>query len=684
VSFTEAPPHRFVGLDTKGTPADPETVKDDAIGGITDPASIPGRIKERAGTIASKLPNAPSLPNADQLVPGNKGMKDVAPDIVEGSSDKIQLKAKPRFGAYGGDGFNRKNVDLTLAPTLQFVGLNTKGTPLDPATVKDDAIGGVTDPASIPGRVKDRAETIASKLPNAPSVPKLPNAGDVLPGKKDLKEVAPDLVEGSSDKIQQRGRPSFGQYGGANRTNVDFTSAPTLQFVGLNTKGTPLDPATVKDDAIGGVTDPASIPGRVKERAGTIASKLPNAPSLPNAGDLLPGKKDLKDVAPDLVEGSSDKIQQRGRPSFGQYGGAANRTNVDFTSAPTLQFVGLNTKGTPADPATVKDDVVGGVTDPASIPGRVKDRAQTIASKLPSLPKFGSPDTKGTPADPETVKDDAIGGVTDPASIPGRVKERAGTIASKLPNAPSIPSGSPDTKGTPADPQTVKDDAIGGITDPASIPGRVKERAETIASKLPSLPSFGSPDTKGTPADPETVKDDAIGGVTDPGSIPGRIKERAGTIASKLPNAPSLPSVDQVIPGDKGIKDAAPDLVEGSSEKIPQRSAPSYGTQNAETGRTNVTLSSTPSLQFVGLDTKGTPADPATVKDDLVGGVTDPGSIPGRIKERANTIASKLPDLPSLPNADKAVPGNKGVKDLAPDLVEGSSEKLPQRSAASN
>jgi hypothetical protein len=205
--------------------------------------------------------------------------------------------------------------------------------------------------------------------------------------------------------------------------------------------------------------------------------------------------------------------------------------------------VGLNTKGTPADPATVKDDVVGGVTDPASIPGRVKDRAQTIASKLPSLPKFGSPDTKGTPADPETVKDDAIGGVTDPASIPGRVKERAGTIASKLPNAPSVPSGSPDTKGTPADPQTVKDDAIGGVTDPASIPGRVKERAETIASKLPSLPSFGSPDTKGTPADPETVKDDAIGGVTDPGSIPGRIKERAGTIASKLPNAPSLPSV---------------------------------------------------------------------------------------------------------------------------------------------
>jgi hypothetical protein len=69
---------------------------------------------------------------------------------------------------------------------------------------------------------------------------------------------------------------------GANRTNVDFTSGPTLQFVGLDTKGTPLDPATVKDDAIGGVTDPASITGRVKERAGTIASKLPNAPSLPN------------------------------------------------------------------------------------------------------------------------------------------------------------------------------------------------------------------------------------------------------------------------------------------------------------------------------------------------------------------------------------------------------------------
>lgn len=38
--------------------------------------------------------------------------------------------------------------------------------------------------------------------------------------------------------------------------------------------------------------------------------------------------------------------------------------------------------------------------------------------------------------------------------------------------------------------------------------------------------------------------------------------------------------VDQVIPGDKGIKDVAPDLVEGSSEKIPQRSAPSYGTQS--------------------------------------------------------------------------------------------------------
>jgi hypothetical protein len=38
--------------------------------------------------------------------------------------------------------------------------------------------------------------------------------------------------------------------------------------------------------------------------------------------------------------------------------------------------------------------------------------------------------------------------------------------------------------------------------------------------------------------------------------------------------------VDQVLPGDKGIKDVAPDLVEGSSEKIPQRSAPSYGTQS--------------------------------------------------------------------------------------------------------
>jgi hypothetical protein len=61
VSFTKAPPLRFVGLDTKGTPADLETVKDDAIGGITDPASIPGRIKERAGTIASKLPNLPSV-----------------------------------------------------------------------------------------------------------------------------------------------------------------------------------------------------------------------------------------------------------------------------------------------------------------------------------------------------------------------------------------------------------------------------------------------------------------------------------------------------------------------------------------------------------------------------------------------------------------------------------------------
>jgi hypothetical protein len=80
-----------------------------------------------------------------------------------------------KFSLLFADGFNRKNIDLTSAPTLQFVGLNTKGTPLDPATVKDDAIGGVTDPASIPGRVKDRAETIASKLPNAPSVPKLPN-----------------------------------------------------------------------------------------------------------------------------------------------------------------------------------------------------------------------------------------------------------------------------------------------------------------------------------------------------------------------------------------------------------------------------------------------------------------------------------------------------------------------------
>jgi hypothetical protein len=36
------------------------------------------------------------------LVPGKKGVKDVAPDIVEGSSDKIKLKEKPRFGAYGG------------------------------------------------------------------------------------------------------------------------------------------------------------------------------------------------------------------------------------------------------------------------------------------------------------------------------------------------------------------------------------------------------------------------------------------------------------------------------------------------------------------------------------------------------------------------------------------------------
>lgn len=114
-----------------------------------------------------------------------------------------------------------------------------------------------------------------------------------------------------------------------------------------------------------------------------------------------------------------------------------------------------------------------------------------------------------------------------------------------------------DTRGTPADPETVKDDAIGGVTDPASIPGRVKERAETIASKLPSLPSLpnlGGSDTKGTPADPETVKDDAIGGVTDPGSIPGRVKERAGTIASKLPNAPSLPNVSTSCSSDDKLR----------------------------------------------------------------------------------------------------------------------------------
>jgi hypothetical protein len=47
------------------------------------------------------------------------------------------------------------------------------------------------------------------------------------------------------------------------------------------------------------------------------------------AGDVLPGKKDLKDIAPDLVEGSSDKIQQRGRPSFGQYGGILIIFEVD-------------------------------------------------------------------------------------------------------------------------------------------------------------------------------------------------------------------------------------------------------------------------------------------------------------------------------------------------------------------
>jgi hypothetical protein len=386
------------------------------------------------------------------------------------------------------------------------VGLDTKGTPADPATVKDDVVGGVTDPASIPGRIKERAGTVATKLPN------LPNADLVLPGSKGLKVVAPDLVEGSSEKIPQRSAPSYGSQGPeTNRTNVSFSSAPALQFVGLDTKGTPADPATVKDDVVGGVTDPASIPGRIKERAGTVASKLPD---LPNADQILPGSKGLKDVAPDLVEGSSEKIPQRSAPSYGSQGPETNRTNVSF---------GLDTKGTPADPATVKDDVVGGVTDPASIPGRIKDRA--------------------------------------------------------------------------------------------------------------------------------------------------------GNVASKLPN---LPNADQILPGSKGLKDVAPDLVEGSSEKIPQRSAPSYGSQGPETNRTNVSFSSAPTLQFVGVDTKGTPADPATVKDDLVGGVTDPASIPGRIKERAETIASKLP---SPPKTDQLIPGNKGAKDIAPDLVEGSSQKISQRSA---
>ncbi|GAQ84554.1 hypothetical protein KFL_001940110 [Klebsormidium nitens] len=723
VSFSAAPQLTYV-VDTKGTPADPETVKDDAIGGVKDPASIPGRIKERAGTIASKigqvLPDLPTGASADQEVGRNdRGVQNVAPRQSEGSSS---VTVGPRAGTDPKGGST--GVSMTSAPSLTFVGLDTKGTPADPATVKDDVVGGVTDPASIPGRVKERADTIASKIGNLK--PELPNADKAIPGDKGVKDLAPDLVEGSSEKIPQK------KGGYASGTGVSMTSAPSLTFVGLDTKGTPADPETVKEDVVGGVTDPASIPGRIKERADTIASKIgnlkPDLPNLPNADQAIPGDKGVKDLAPDLVEGSSEKIPQR-------KGGYASGTGVSMTESAPLMFVGLDTKGTPADPATVKDDAIGGVTDPASIPGRIKERAGTIASKLPDLPnidqalpggkglkdvapdvvegssqkiqqrrapglgnyggdgfsrsnvsldaapalQFVGLDTKGTPADPETVKDDVVGGVTDPASIPGRVKERAGTIASKLPSPPSASKILPSDKGL----KDVAPDVVEGSSQKIrqrGAPGLGNYGADGFSRKNVSLDSapalqFVGVDTKGTPADPETVKDDLVGGVTDPASIPGRIKERAGTIASKLPD---LPNADKVIPGDKGVKDIIPDLVEGSSEKIQQRSAPSYGSQGAETNRTNVSFSSAPVVQFVGVDTKGTPADPATVKDDLVGGITDPASIPGRIKERAETIASKLP---SPPKADQLIPGNKGAKDIAPDLVEGSSEKISQRSA---
>jgi hypothetical protein len=210
------------------------------------------------------------------LVPGNKGVKDVAPDIVEGSSDKIQLKAKPRFGAYGGGNF-LSSPSLICFSDVSFATCSC------PESIRLRLIIKASFPLQI-------IEHLFKQLRASPDCERCPLL-TVIQGRiiDRLLYLYPCLIQ-----CLFNAQPLFSFHGskspikfilfsadGFNRKNVDLTSAPTLQYVGLNTKGTPLDPATVKDDAIGGVTDPASIPGRVKDRAETIASKLPNVPSLP-------------------------------------------------------------------------------------------------------------------------------------------------------------------------------------------------------------------------------------------------------------------------------------------------------------------------------------------------------------------------------------------------------------------
>lgn len=55
---------------------------------------------------------------ADKLIPGNKGIKDVAPDVVEGSSQKIQQRRAPGVGNYGGGTLARGHFFLGNPSTL--------------------------------------------------------------------------------------------------------------------------------------------------------------------------------------------------------------------------------------------------------------------------------------------------------------------------------------------------------------------------------------------------------------------------------------------------------------------------------------------------------------------------------------------------------------------------------------